>query len=228
MTFTTTIDRPHLKLARMALWLAAVTVILLTGAMTAPAEAAENRLAGTWQVSVPAGGVTAWVDIEQAGISGVDVSIQVRTGGDASWRDVPLQKTTFGLHGTVGVDPGDLGIRLTATEHGVQAGLNPDVVITVLDAVDHVVTSLQDRVTLSPPSPSSGSPAAGPGAGPASAPAGPGQNGRQAATGTLGRTGVDAGPFVIIGALLLMGGATFVVRGAARGRTGLTRKGNRA
>jgi len=165
---------------------------LLVGALAALAGAAlapSAALAAPPElitVEVPAAAQTAWVDIEQAGLT-PDQLVLERDDAAAGWQPLPLVRTTFGLHAAFPVVPGTLSLRITSAP--ATAGSDPDVAVTVLGSSDEVLTASSARYSVAP---------GGGQAEPAALPA---------RTGALSATGGESSlPWVLGGAALLAAG----------------------
>lgn len=158
-------------------------ILSVIGAVLTPSSALAAPM--THQMNVPAAAVTAWVDLEQAGIVPAQLVVEQRAAA-GGWATVPLTGTTFGLHGEFPVAPGAYELRLTPS-----ADLSPDLAITFLDGAGGVVGELSLRLDLR-----SGSGVSGPAQQPLD---------REA----LGLTGSSGFPYLIVAAavLLLAGGA---------------------
>lgn len=171
---------------RARIWLAALIVAILSlfGSVAMPAAASAAPL--THQVTVPAGAVTAWIDLEQAGMTAAQLTVEQREPS-GTWTVVPMTQTTFGLHGSFAVAPGALELRLTPG-----ANLSPDLTITFFDGASALVgggAGTAQRVILQ----------AGSGGGGGTGGGGSGQS--------LGSTGAPVTPLVLITVILLAAGA---------------------
>lgn len=176
---------------RARAWLAALTVAILSlfGAIAMPAAASAAPL--THQVTVPAGAVTAWIDLEQAGMTAAQLTVEQREPS-GTWTVVPMTQTTFGLHGSFAVAPGALELRLTPG-----ANLSPDLTISFFDGASALVgggAGTAQRVILQAGS--------GGGGGTGGGGTGGGGSGQP-----LGSTGAPATPLVLITVILLAAGA---------------------
>lgn len=127
---------------RLAVSVAAAVAALGLVAVPSAAFAADDE---TLAVDAPAGAVTAWVELEQAGLEAGAVRVTARVGGTA-WQAVPLIETTFGLHGSVPVREGRVQIRVVPAE-GTRAS-SPDAALTVLDADWQVLASTSARLSV--------------------------------------------------------------------------------
>lgn len=174
---------------RARVWLAALTVAILSlfGAVAMPATASAAPL--THQLTVPAGAVTAWIDLEQAGMTAAQLTVEQREPSGA-WTVVPLTQTTFGLHGSFAVAPGALELRLTPG-----ANLSPDLTISFFDGASALVgggAGTAQRVILQAGSGGSG---------------GGGGTGGGGSGQPLSSTGAPVTPLVLITVILLAAGA---------------------
>jgi len=166
---------------------------LLVGALAALAGAAlapSAALAAPPElitVEVPVAAQTAWVDIEQAGLT-PDQLVLERDDAAAGWQPLPLVQTTFGLHAAFPVAPGTLSLRITSAP-AATAGRDPDVAVTVLGSSDEVLTASSARYSVAP------------GGGQAEPAALPARSGTLSATG-----GPSTLPWVLGGAALLAAG----------------------
>ncbi|MCS5731845.1 hypothetical protein N1031_18980 [Herbiconiux moechotypicola] len=214
---------------------AALTAALVPATAATAATAAGSSLPVPETVvslELPGTAESAWVELEQAGLSADDVSIETATNDD-DWLVLAVTPTTFGLHGEIETD-GSEALRVRVRLLGDTAGIRPDLAVTGFDAAGTVVAAHDERLDLeaepsSPGTPSSpgapepaptGQPGEGSDPGSGSAPSTEVSTAPDGGSSVLGATGLAAAPWAIAAVLLVAGGVAVVLvrrrRGGAR------------
>ncbi|ARJ04590.1 hypothetical protein GCM10010988_33940 [Cnuibacter physcomitrellae] len=201
---------------RHAFWRRASVTAIISGVLVVGTVASAQAAAPAdppaepvLTIQAPSSATSAWVELEQAGLRGTDVVVQVDAG--AGWADVGMSSTTWGLHGETGVRAEEpFAVRVTGSS-SLGDLRTPDLAVTLLDAEGHQVLADQARLALTPGA-GGIDPGSGQGGGSAS-----GSGPAQGASDALSATGAtDVVPAALVAVLLLAAGLSVVAGRRAR------------